>query len=94
MSDMTVVPCDDRVNDNRPPAPTPREADPRHYKSMPLHVDRLGDSFIAGQRHAEAFRCSWPGNAKSLAGLAGLGRRASRLWCSAARPATATRSAA
>jgi hypothetical protein len=89
MSDMAFVPCDDRMDDNLSPPPTPREADLRHYKSMPLDVGRLRDSFIANQGDAEAFRCavlllcaawhqvpagSLPGDAKTLARLAGLGR--------------------
>jgi hypothetical protein len=89
MSDMAVLPCDDRMDDNLPPPPTPREADLRHYKSMPLDVGRLRDSFIASQGNAEAFRCavllwcaawhqvpagSLPGDAATLARLAGLGR--------------------
>jgi hypothetical protein len=73
------------------PPPTPREADLTHYRTMPLDVGGLRDSFIASQGNAEAFRCavllwsaawhqipagSLPNDAATLARLAGLGRDA------------------
>ncbi|MBS0219157.1 MAG: hypothetical protein JSR91_00295 [Proteobacteria bacterium] len=75
--------------DHLPSIPVPADADLRHYTSMPLDVQRLRDSGIAGTGDAEIFRCavllwcaawhqipagSLPSDDPSLARLAGLGR--------------------